>query len=614
MERLTDLKPLEVLDLPGLGDVDTSGLILVVGPNSSGKSQLLHDIHLRASGMPRELVVAKSISIRKPAYEPFIECLKREGYLSSFIDDSGTHHLRPMTSYLGSGAAASQIQLNQAQTWYQSYTPSTMPTVRRNVEFLNYFGRLLVTALFLDRRLTSLNQVGMFDYETAHPQNDLHVLYLDDEARDTLLDEVLRTFAKAVWPDASRGTTLCLRVSEEQGLPSEKARLSPKQMSKYRTIETEGDGLKSYVATCIALLLGRRPVCLVDEPEMCLHPPQAYNLGRFIGRYGSSLETVTFVATHSSHVLRGVIQTADRLQIVRLTRQGESFAAHLVPSDVLTDILAKPTVRAESVLDGIFTQGVAVVEADGDRTVYQAVWESLSDEYRLDLHFAVVGGTGGIADTCKLYRALRIPIAVVADLDIILDNDKLRRILREMNYGDGLTEFLKRARDVATMIKQLPPTVSEEVIQKGLEEAASTELDWSKGSDESLRKTLLSIARDLDRMGRLKRGGLSGLPVEIAQPLSVILEDLRRYGLFVVPVGELEGWLADEGVTASKQNKWAWANDAAARVRELGPQDCDVWSFMRSVGQYISAELRNTASTPPIEATENEKLAPSPIL
>jgi len=91
-------------------------------------------------------------------------------------------------------------------------------------------------------------------------------------------------------------------------------------MAKYRPIESEGDGLKSYVATAISILLGRRPVTVIDEPEMCLHPPQAYNLGQFIGTYATSNHTSTFVATHSSQILRGIIQTAEALQVVRLTR------------------------------------------------------------------------------------------------------------------------------------------------------------------------------------------------------------------------------------------------------------------------------------------------------
>jgi hypothetical protein len=124
----------------------------------------------------------------------------------------------------------------------------------------------LVTGLFLERRLTSLNQVGVIDFQTQPPQQDLHALYLDDSARTELFRELVETFGKAVWPDSSGGNVLCLRVSDEGILPTADDRLSPKKMAEYRTIESEGDGLKSYVATCVAVLLGRRPVCLIDEP------------------------------------------------------------------------------------------------------------------------------------------------------------------------------------------------------------------------------------------------------------------------------------------------------------------------------------------------------------
>ncbi len=138
-------------------------------------------------------------------------------------------------------------------------------------------------------------------------------------------------------------------------------RHSVEKMSKYRTIEDEGDGMKSYVATCVSILLGRRPVSVIDEPEMCLHPPQAYNLGQFIGEHATSSQTATFVATHSSQVLRGVIETADQLKIVRLSRTEDGFHARQVDSDALADAMKKPTVRAETVIDGIFSQSVTII-------------------------------------------------------------------------------------------------------------------------------------------------------------------------------------------------------------------------------------------------------------
>jgi hypothetical protein len=67
----------------------------------------------------------------------------------------------------------------------------------------------------------------------------------------------------------------------------------------------------------------------------------------------------------------------------------------LVPAEVIYEALAKPTLRAESILDGIFSESVMIVEADGDRLVYNTVLETLAGEQRLDVHLAAIGGAVG---------------------------------------------------------------------------------------------------------------------------------------------------------------------------------------------------------------------------
>jgi len=73
--------------------------------------------------------------------------------------------------------------------------------------------------------------------------------------------------------------------------------------------------------------------------------------------------------------------------------------------------MKKPTVRAETVLDGIFSQAVAIIEGDGDRIIYHAAWERVGGERNFDIHFAAVGGTGGIADTTTYteFSVFRLP-------------------------------------------------------------------------------------------------------------------------------------------------------------------------------------------------------------
>jgi len=282
MNRLSDFKPLRQVTLPGTGDIECSGLTLIVGPNSSGKTQLLQDLHFRLSGNPRNLVVAKDIELAKPQFDRLMECLHTEGYIELRRDGSGTPiQILPRTTYLGIGQTVPNFTYSEAKSWHHSYEPSRNNGQQNH--FLTQIGQLLVSALFLDRRLTSLGTVGVIDFQNHTPTHDLHTLIINDDARTALEKEIFISFGKTIWPDMAQGNTVSLRVSDEQ--PTHQDRLSIKKMLKYRKIETEGDGLKSYVATCIAILLGRLPVCLIDEPEICLHPPQAYNLGMFIGRH-----------------------------------------------------------------------------------------------------------------------------------------------------------------------------------------------------------------------------------------------------------------------------------------------------------------------------------------
>jgi hypothetical protein len=325
---------------------------------------------------------------------------------------------------------------------------------------------------------------------------------------------------------------------------------------------------------------------------MCLHPPQAYNLGRFIGKAGTSKQTATFVATHSSQILRGVLQTAVEVQIVRLSRSYDGFAAKRVDSKLWEEVMRTPTVRADTVLDGIFAQAVTVIEADGDRIVYQAAWEVVGESQSLDIHFAAVGGTGGIADTCQFYKVLGIPVAVIADLDLVTDVPKFTQIVKGLaGAKQDLDRLLDQVRQLATKLQALPPTLTESETRAILENLSLLPLDWAQSKDRELRKSLSELANRLNGMRGLKRGGVGQLPDEVAQPLRLLIEGCRAVGLFLVPVGELEYWLTSHGIAASKEKKWAWANEASEFLRNNPAEDDDIWAFMTQVGQHLRRQL-----------------------
>src|SRR5437899_2540146 len=122
MDRLSDFKLLARVALPEIGDIPCSGLTVIVGPNSSGKSQFLLDLYQHLTGERRKPVVASDVQVNKPAdYPQFIRCLESEGYLETYVDDANVRQLRPRTMYSGTGQSIPALQSQQAQSFYDSY-------------------------------------------------------------------------------------------------------------------------------------------------------------------------------------------------------------------------------------------------------------------------------------------------------------------------------------------------------------------------------------------------------------------------------------------------------------------------------------------------------------
>ena len=344
----------------------------------------------------------------------------------------------------------------------------------------------------------------------------------------------------------------------------------------------------------MALALSRRPVCLIDEPETCLHPPQAYALGKIIGRQASLQSSTTLVATHSSHVLRGVIQQTRDVQIVRLTRVAGRFRAHLVDSTVLRRATEKPLVRTEAIFDGMFSDGVVLVESDGDRAVYQAVWDSLAQATQRDLLFVPVNGKGAMADIAAFFTALQIPVAIIPDLDLIRDDGVIQRILKSMEIASDVAKILRdECRTVASAMRIVPPTITPQEVNVEIQRIHEKPKVWQNNDDEVVMRQLRNLSNKIDRMRKLKSGGIATYKNEHSS-ISAQLESVKgkfwKAGVFIVPVGELESWLSDDFMKGgpSQERKQEWADEAANRIRQDPENAGPIREFLREVAGFLA--------------------------
>lgn len=579
--------PLKRISVPKAGSIASRGLVVVIGPNSSGKTQILKDIYRKVCGMGQRLVVCDDIELEKPPpFKQFLEWQVAEGKIKREYDAERKVHLRQWAPSIGLGSKGWKLDVDQLEKWYNQFVESqgVVPTRPFQYKFLEHVGATMMTSLLLDRRLTTINTVGGFDYETAPAGNELQALYLNESAEEELSSELMRCFRKAVWLDATRGGQLCFRISETGKLPSDRERRSPNAIRGFRILESEGDGLKSYTGICMSLLLGRRPVCLIDEPEMCLHPPQAYALGRFIGRHGTSPTHTTYVATHSSYILRGIIDETRDLQLLRLSRIGTAFRGDLIPYDDLAECLERPSTKVETILDGLFAEAVTVVESEGDRLVYGAVWEKTGTPDR-DVHFVSVGGVGGMASTSTLYTKLKIPVVVIADLDVVVQHESMKAILLAVTNGDRAGELLAESDELRAEIRQASSSRSDSEVRHRLAALATEDID-----SVSLHRELQGLVQELSLTRVLKRGGLANFANQhnIRDRFEKLLSGCRSEGLFIVPVGELEDWLSEfmkDG--PSRYTKAAWAHEAAVRIRKSsGNQKGDIWDFIRAMSEF----------------------------
>src|SRR5439155_23645390 len=67
MSKIAEYSPLQAIKVPSLAtEVEPEGLIVIVGPNSSGKTHFLRDVAKAVMGTETSLVVCESVALQPP--------------------------------------------------------------------------------------------------------------------------------------------------------------------------------------------------------------------------------------------------------------------------------------------------------------------------------------------------------------------------------------------------------------------------------------------------------------------------------------------------------------------------------------------------------------------
>jgi HPt (histidine-containing phosphotransfer) domain-containing protein len=90
----------------------------------------------------------------------------------------------------------------------------------------------------------------------------------------------------------------------------------------------------------------------------------------------------------------------------------------------------------------------------------------------------------------------------------------------------------------------------------------------------------------------LKNAGVAGFAAGSAEAhrLQTLLAELRDYGVFLVPVGELEGWLSQ--LLIPRGNKNSWIQQMLPAIDAVPVAADDVWEFLDQVESWIGSPNR----------------------
>ena len=506
-------------------EIAPTDVVVLVGPNNAGKSLALRELEAQVGGKLETTMVVSSVKPRQVGTgESFEELVRANAEVT-------TNALGNGLDIRGYGIHFSMGGWDLQRMWPLQ---------------IQVFRPLFCRRIPTESRITDSNPADAIDTLSETASHPLHLLY-DDRVELRMSEHFRQAFGDDLILYRAGGSKCHLLVGERL-IPNEgedriSASYCERLLASSVRLEDQGDGMRSFASVILHLLAPITPsILLLDEPEAFLHPPQARVLGEIIATEKSNRAQL-FVATHSPDVLHGLIDVApEHLRVLRIQRDGNVNRVKELDKDLVRKISGDPLMKYSGVMSGVFHQRVVICEADTDCMFYSSILDvpEVHGSRTPDVLFVHGNGKHRMAALAETLVALDVPVDVVADIDVLRENVVLERLVRALG-GDWdriqpLAHSVRtaiehhRARLTAGDIKDKVDTILESVPR-------TEELPTSKRSE------IEGIFREVSQWDTVKRAGDAaiprGQPTQQFQGLQALCKEI---GLWIVPVGELEGF------------------------------------------------------------------------
>lgn len=536
-------------------------VVILVGPNNSGKSLALREIEKLSSEANPQTMVVGQVEFPIPTDDEI------EALVSKFKSDPpATLTVAPGHIYISQHTFNSDQAERAMQVDMQRITSTAANSPSKRLSLLKAW-----VYSFYTIRLDGRTRFGLTDPKNSgdllgRPQNHLWALFKDDLARSKVRELTEKAFGLHFTIDPTGMTKFRIRMNDSKP-PSEQIEQGLDEASrafhrKGKLISDLSDGVQAFVGLVSAVHSLEHKVILIDEPEAFLHPPLARRLGADLSRIAKERDALLIVSTHSAPFVMGCIEAHDAVNIARVTFEKDSATARKVDPEEIKTLFKSSLLRSANVVQGLFHRALVVCESDTDRAFYDEINRRLVDEGRGigDAHFVNAQNKQTAHRIVGPMRKLGIPAAALIDLDFLNCNGtEWNNLLVACGIPQGINDQLKPERDY-------------------------------------LKAKFLAIPRSTADPDPMKRGGILKLDPQDQTRLTLLLDRLNEYGLFLVPTGELESCLTELAVPG-KGTEWLVTmlgslGDSEDQTGYVKPAAGDVWQLIDKISEWVSNQTR----------------------
>ena len=552
----------------GTLDIVPKKINVLVGPNNAGKSRLLREIRDYLSGDKSDLKIVDKIQC------PFPENLSGldESYhiTERMVKDINGHWMLKAYSNKPSYAMDMNVTLENYHVrnmatlsgeWRQYF--EGIIARKDYTQIFTWFGPLFYQYLGTEERLTICKMQKNYGLD-SNSINFLSSFRFQGQVLDELTNKVRHLFKKDIFLDTQTlGDRLAFRVGEDFSY-ARTGHIDTEELARklFREslLDSQGDGLKSFVSTFLSLKSDQCSVLLLDEPEVFLHPPRARQLGELIAEAQKDNRSI-FVATHSVEILKGILSKSQDVNVIRITQpQPGKNEITLLEQNVLDSILQAPLLRVSRVLEGVFCEKVIITEAEADELVYQELLEKIVPAS--GTYFAHGQNKQTLAKIAKMYQKIGVNYEIITDFDVLRVPADFNRFLSLMPLKE------KKQHQLLSQADQLREIINQSVNTDGLSEEEKKQEEKRKRNDVYHKQGIRFFEPNLQR--------------KIRETLNL----LSTYHLHILESGELETILEEYDV-AYTSDKSEWFDKAINRISELKPEDisreCELFRFISKI-------------------------------